>query len=289
MSVSSQSSSVNDSEEKDFQRLVASVEYNGSVFKGWQWQLNASPTVQPTLEKALSFVANHPVSVVCAGRTDAGVHATRQIVHFDVTVERSLHGWKMGANANLPNDICIHWVKPVCRDFHARYKAYERRYRYVIFNSEVKPALFSQQVTWVRKPLDADAMQEASQSLLGTHDFSAFRASGCQAKSAIKTMNHINVRRFGHFVVLEVAASAFLYHMVRNIAGVLIEVGLGDRPVSWCESVLRSGNRKQAGVTAPANGLYFVDVKYPNEFAIPEEPFGPSFVQAFHECVDNNQ
>lgn len=265
----------------EVQRYAAIVEYNGACFHGWQKQKHHNePTVQAALEAAISMVANHPVEIVCAGRTDAGVHATRQVIHFDTTAKRPDYNWLMGVNTNLPDGVALQWLSAVDGDFHARFKAQARRYRYIINNAPFKQALQHDQLTWWRYPLDAERMHEAAQALIGEHDFSAFRAKDCQAKSPVKTMHHIQVKRWGNIIMLELEASAFLYHMVRNIVGVLLPIGEGSKPVSWMAEVLATRNRKQAGITAPGEGLYFVGVKYPEAFAaIPCQPYGPALLE----------
>ena len=265
-------------EAQDVQRWVAGVEYNGALFKGWQTQIHhPGRSVQASLEKAISKVANHEVGIVCAGRTDSGVHASAQVIHFDSNSPRTEHGWKMGINTNLPDGVCVDWVRPVDSDFHARFSAVSRRYRYFIMNKPVKPGLMHDQVTWWRRPLDANKMHDAAQYLLGKHDFTSFRASDCQANHPNRTMIDISVKRVKNWVVLEVCANAFLYHMVRNIAGVLLPIGQGSKPVAWCQEVLEGQDRKLAGVTAPGGGLYFVDVDYPGYPNLPIENTGPAF------------
>ena len=260
------------------QRWVAGVEYNGALFKGWQTQIHhPGRSVQASLERALSKVANHEVNIVCAGRTDAGVHASAQVIHFDSDAKRSEHGWKMGINTNLPDGVCVDWVRPVDSNFHARFSAVARRYRYFIMNKPVKPGLMHDQVTWWRRPLDAEKMHEAAQALVGKHDFTSFRASDCQANHPNRTVIDISVKRMKDWVVLEVCANAFLYHMVRNIAGVLLPIGQGSKPVDWCQDVLQAYDRTQAGVTAPGGGLYFVDVDYPDYPDLPINNTGPAF------------
>ena len=261
-------------------RYAAVVEYNGTRFHGWQKQSHHNkPTVQAALEAAISKVANHIVDVACAGRTDTGVHATRQVVHFDTPSVRTDYGWLMGINTNLPNGVAVQWVGEVGHDFHARYKARARRYRYLINNAPAKSALQYDQLTWWRYSLDVDKMNQAAQLLLGEHDFSAFRAKDCQAKSPVKIMHRIEVKRWGDLIMLELEASAFLYHMVRNIVGVLLPIGEGHQPIEWMQQVLDSRDRKQAGVTAPGEGLYFVGVDYPPQFAVPCDPYGPALLQ----------
>ncbi|MEY8204506.1 MAG: tRNA pseudouridine(38-40) synthase TruA [Bermanella sp.] len=269
------------------QRWVASVEYNGALFKGWQSQIHhPGKSVQAALEKAASKVANHPIKLVCAGRTDAGVHASAQVIHFDSHANRDARAWKMGINTNLPNGVCLNWVQAVDDDFHARFSAVSRRYRYFIMNRPIKPGLMHDQVTWWRRPLDAEKMHEAAQALMGLNDFTSFRASDCQANHPKRTMLDISVKRQGEWVVLEVCANAFLYHMVRNIAGVLLPIGQGSKPVAWCREVLQAQDRKQAGVTAPGGGLYFVDVDYPNYPDLPIDANGPSFYSFMHAAQE---
>lgn len=264
----------------DVRRYAAVVEYNGAHFHGWQKQKHHhEPTVQAALEAAISFVANESINIVCAGRTDAGVHATRQVIHFDSSAVRKPYNWLMGINTKLPFGIAVQWISEVPIDFHARFKAKARRYRYLINNQPYKPALLHDQLTWWKYPLNEGLMEQAAQALLGEHDFSAFRAKDCQANSPIKTMHHISVRRWGNIVMVELEASAFLYHMVRNILGVLLPIGEGHRPPSWMAEVLETRDRNLAGVTAPGGGLYFVGVQYPNEFSIPSQPYGPALLE----------
>lgn len=267
-------------EEQTTQRWVAGVEYNGARFHGWQKQKHQpGVSIQEALEAAISEVADHEVGIVCAGRTDSGVHASAQVIHFDSTAVRSDRGWKMGINTKLPDGICVNWVQPINGEFHARFSAVARRYRYFIMNKPVKPGLMHDQVTWWRKPLDAEKMHQAAQSLLGEHDFTSFRARDCQANHARRTMKDISVKRMGDWVMLEVCANAFLYHMVRNIAGVLLPIGHGSKPVEWCGQVLAAQDRTKAGVTAPGEGLYFVDVEYPDYPELPSYKNGPPFYE----------
>ena len=261
-------------------RYAAVVEYNGAHFHGWQRQKHHDePTVQAALEAAISQVANHPAEVGCAGRTDAGVHATRQVIHFDTHSDRGDYGWMMGINTNLPDGVSVQWVGEVDSEFHARYKAQARRYRYLIYNHPARQALMHDQLTWWRYPLDAGLMHEAAQHLIGTHDFTSFRAKDCQAKSPVKEMHHIRVERFGNIIMVELECSAFLYHMVRNIVGVLLPVGEGHKPTDWMADVLAARDRKAAGITAPGGGLYFVGVRYPHPFNIPCSPWGPALLE----------
>jgi tRNA pseudouridine38-40 synthase len=251
-------------------RIALGVEYNGACFSGWQRQRHAVRTVQAVLEDALAKVAAHPVSVFCAGRTDTGVHALGQVAHFDADVVRSERNWLMGTNANLPSDVAVTWVRRVDADFHARFRAVSRRYRYRIINRPTRSALFDGLVTWIHQPLDAGRMHAAGQALVGEHDFSSYRAAGCQAKSPVKTVHGLQVERRGERVEITVHANAFLHHMVRNIAGVLIAIGRGDKPVDWAGQVLSERDRRSGGVTAPPDGLYFERVWYPGEFSLPE-------------------
>lgn len=262
-------------------RIALGVEYKGSRYKGWQRQIDGVRSVQETLEKALSKVADSPVSVLCAGRTDAGVHACGQVVHFDTRAIRPERAWVMGTNAELPGDISVTWARPMPRDFHARFKAVARRYRYVIYNDLIRPAHLADEVTWNHRPLDAERMALAAAPLIGTHDFSAFRASQCQAKSPVKQLHHLRVTRHGKMIVIDVRANAFLHHMVRNLAGVLMAIGSGDKPVEWAGQVLAGRERRQGGVTAHPYGLYLVSVEYPSPYDLPSRYIGPHFLTGF--------
>lgn len=253
------------------------MQYNGATFHGWQSQIGLT-TVQQQVERALSFVANHPVSVVCAGRTDAGVHATSQVIHFDSDADRKPVSWVFGANTHLPPTISLNWVKTVSSDFHARFSAIQRRYRYVLYNHQTRPAILRDGVGWYYRPLDVCRMQEAAVHLMGKHDFSSFRGSGCQAKSTVKTLSFIDVKRQGEMIIVEVAANAFLLHMVRNIVGVLVSIGSGMHPVDWIEDVLAAKDRREAGITIMPNGLYLIEVSYPASFSLPESQKGPFFL-----------
>lgn len=264
--------------EPGFSRIALGVEYKGSRYRGWQRQASGVATVQEELEKALSRVADSPVSLLCAGRTDAGVHACGQVVHFDTQAERTMKAWVMGANINLPHDISVTWAKVMPAHFHARFKAIARRYRYVIYNDQIRPAHLGEEITWNHRPLDVERMRQAAQYLVGEHDFSAFRAGQCQAKSPIKKMHHLRVTQHGKMIVLDLRANAFLHHMVRNIAGVLMTIGAGERPVEWMKEVLDSRIRRSGGVTAHPFGLYLVQVEYHDEFELPERYIGPHFL-----------
>lgn len=250
-------------------RIAASIEYDGSAFAGWQSQPHA-PSVQNVVEAAFSRVADHAVKVVCAGRTDAGVHAFGQVVHFDTDAARSQRSWVLGANSNLPASVNINWTREVGDEFHARFGAVARTYRYVILNRWVRSAVYARRATWVHEGLDAQAMHRAAQLLCGEHDFSSFRALACQAKSPVRTVESINIHRENEWVTLEITANAFLHHMVRNITGVLISVGKGERPETWVQEVLDHRDRALGGVTAPPHGLYFVGPRYPDHFRMPD-------------------
>ena len=251
-------------------RIAVGVEYDGSNFSGWQFQQQGVRTVQGEVEKALSKVANHPVRVHCAGRTDTGVHATAQVIHFDTLAEREERAWVFGANANLPKDVALLWAKPVNEQFHARFSARRRAYRYVIFTREVRPTFLAYRVSWHYKDLDVERMARAGESLIGEHDFSSYRAVACQAKSPVRKLYRLKVTRQGPFVFIDVEANGFLHHMVRNIAGVLIAIGDGERPVEWSREVLEAKDRALGGITAQPYGLYLTEVGYPSEFALPE-------------------
>ena len=249
-------------------RIALGVEYNGSGYKGWEKQ-PGQVTVQACLEQALSKIANTPISVAAAGRTDAGVHALGQVVHFDTNVVRDPYNWMLGTNSSLPKDIAVHWAEPVSEEFHSRFNAIARRYRYLILNRRARPGVLPTTVSWYPRPLDAALMHESAQALLGEQDFSSFRAAACQSYTPMRRLDAIRVSRNLDVVTIEVEANAFLHHMVRNIAGVLIAVGAGERPVEWVAEVLAAKDRKAAGVTAEPYGLYLLEVKYPDEIQLP--------------------
>ncbi len=250
-------------------RVAVGVQYDGSGFQGWQAQRSGARTVQTVLEQALAQVADHPVRLICAGRTDAGVHGAGQVAHFDTTAVRSARSWVLGGNAHLPMDLSLRWARDVPDDFHARFSALARRYRYLILNQPHRAALWRGRATWCYRPLDAERMHEAGQVLVGEQDFSSFRAAECQARHPIREIRELTVRRQGDGLVLEVEANAFLHHMVRNIVGVLMAIGAGDRPVEWAREVLARRDRTQAGITASAEGLYLLAVRYPERFGLP--------------------
>lgn len=251
-------------------RIALGIEYDGTDFLGWQ-RLSHGPTVQAALEQALSFVANHDVTVMCAGRTDSGVHARCQVVHFDTASTRSERSWMLGTNSRLPLTVGVHWVVPVSAGFHARYGAIGRRYRYSILNRTARPALDSRYLAWERRPLDADAMQRASQALIGENDFSAFRTAACEARTPFRNMRSIRINRVGERIDIEIEANAFLHHMVRNIVGSLLPVGRGEKPESWIGELLAGRDRTVAGPTASAAGLCFIAPIYPAGSGLPAE------------------
>ena len=249
-------------------RIALGIEYDGTSYNGWQRQKNGIG-VQQRLEEALAAVANDDVEVTCAGRTDTGVHASGQVVHFDTSAERSDRGWLLGANTNLPPDANVSWAKRVSEEFHARFSATGRSYRYAILNRLQRSALQRHRAWWVHQPLDERRMHAAAQQLVGEHDFSAFRAAGCQSGSPVREVTGITVSREGDWVFLDVSANAFLMHMVRNITGTLATIGQGEQRLDWALDVLESRDRKSGGVTAPPHGLTLVAVEYPADFAIP--------------------
>ena len=249
-------------------RLAVGVEYDGGAYAGWQSQATVD-SIQSQVERALGAVADQPVHVTAAGRTDAGVHAVRQVAHFDTTAVRSERGWVLGANTHLPSDIALLWAQAVSGDFHARYSATARSYCYLILNRPVRPALARQRACFVHKELDESAMHSAAQSLVGEHDFSSFRSSECQSRTAVRRIDRVSVDRRDEYLFIDVTANAFLHHMVRNIAGALLRVGLGEAAPAWIEEVLRLRDRTRGGITAPAQGLYLRAIEYPARFGLP--------------------
>ena len=257
-------------------RHALGIEYDGGAFSGWQrltqpGDSGGEPTLQSALERALSFVADAPVATVCAGRTDAGVHASCQVVHFDSQARRDPRGWILGTTSRLPPALSVRWCVPVAGDFHARFSAVARRYRYSILNRPVRPALQRQYLAWVRAPLDAEAMQRGARHLLGENDFTSFRTVHCQAPHARRELQAIEVRRSGDRVEIDVQANAFLHHMVRNIVGSLLQVGSGEREPEWIADLLAARDRTLAGATAPASGLCFIGPLYPARWNLPAE------------------
>ena len=249
-------------------RWAIGIEYDGAAFNGWQAQAHATG-VQTVVEAALSAVADEPIKVQCAGRTDAGVHAVGQVAHFDSASARTERAWTLGTNAHLSRGVAVRWARAVPDDFHARFSALSRRYAYLILNRPARAGLWHTRVAWECRPLDVARMQAAAPALLGQHDFSSFRAAGCQSRHPLRTVHHLRVSRQDELVRIDIEANAFLQHMVRNIAGVLLDIGAGERPPGWAAEVLAARDRRQGGVTAPACGLYFLEARYPADFALP--------------------
>lgn len=255
-------------------RLALGIEYSGTAYHGWQRQAT-SASVQATLEEALGKIAGERVTLACAGRTDTGVHATQQVVSFTAPVERPNRAWIFGANSHLPEDICVHSAIQVPDDFHARHSALARRYVYLILNRQLRTAQLQKQLAREPRPLDAAAMHEAAQALSGEHDFSAFRASGCQSRTPMRRVDFVRVERFGDLIALDIQANAFLLRMVRNIAGLLMDVGRGRRQPEEVASLLAKRDRNLLGKTAPAAGLYLIQVSYPKAYGLAAEPAWP--------------
>lgn len=259
-------------------KIALGIEYDGSHYFGWQRQESVE-SVQQKLEEALSIVANSPVEVFCAGRTDSGVHGTGQVVHFETEAKRPLQAWCFGANAHLPDDIAVKWAVEVPEDFHARFSATARRYRYIIFNRKLRSAILPKGVSHYHVDLDHEKMHEAGQYLLGENDFSSFRAAKCQSHTPWRNIHHLNVSRLGTYIIVDIQANAFVHHMVRNIVGSLIEVGQGNQPPEWIKWLLEQKDRTLAAPTAKAEGLYLVDVHYPEHFGLPKGELGPLFLE----------
>lgn len=263
-------------------RVALGVEYDGAAFHGWQRQGDPKlPTVQSAVEKALAKIADHPIELVCAGRTDTGVHASGQVIHFDCDVDRGEKAWIRGSNSLLPPSVRIIWARSVANDFHARFAALSRRYLYVIDDSEVESAIMAKRLSPTRLKLNIEAMHEAGQHLVGEHDFSAFRAAGCQANTPIRTVKHLRVLRHHRYIVLDIQANAFLQHMVRNIAGTLMEIGVGKHDPHWAKQLLEGRDRTVAAMTASPYGLYLAAVEYPASAGLEQGLLGPGFLQPF--------
>ncbi|MBI4195495.1 MAG: tRNA pseudouridine(38-40) synthase TruA [Betaproteobacteria bacterium] len=261
-------------------RIALGVEYDGSAFCGWQTQPSGC-AAQDALEAALAQIAGERITTVCAGRTDAGVHAVGQVVHFDTTVARPLTAWVRGTNALLPRALAATWAKAVGDEFHARYSALERRYRYVLLNRPVRPAADWTRVGWFHLPLALDRMQSAARLLLGEHDFSAFRSSECQSRSPVRCLSRLEIERRGDYVIFDFCANAFLHHMVRNIVGCLVHVGKGRHDPEWISELLAGRDRTRAAPTFDAAGLYLARVVYDAAWGLPE----PSSRGTFHDLV----
>jgi tRNA pseudouridine38-40 synthase len=251
-------------------RIALGLEYDGADFTGWQSQPGGK-TVQDTLEAALSAIAGMSIRVICAGRTDTGVHATAQVVHFDTTVERPDSAWVRGANAHLPKTIAVRWAVQVVDDFHARFAARARSYRYILLNRAERPGLMNGKVGWCHRPLDLAAMQVATVCLIGEHDFSSFRAAGCQAKAPVKTLYRFEITRQGDLVLFDCCANAFLHHMVRNLVGALIYVGTGRESPAGFAKLLAACDRRLGPPTYAPEGLYLTGVEYGDRWALPQQ------------------
>lgn len=254
----------------DTRRIAMGIEYDGSAFHGWQTQHHAR-SVQATLEAAIGRVADHPVRVHCAGRTDAGVHADEQVIHFETEADRTARAWVLGSNVNLPPDVAVRWAGPVDARFHARFSAIARHYRYRILVRATRSPLRRERAVWTHRPLDVGLMREAGRALIGEHDFSSFRALACQAKSPIRHLHYLDLHEEGEVIELRLGANGFLHHMVRNIAGVLMTIGRGEAPVDWTRELLAARDRRLGGVTAPPQGLYFVRADYPADLVLPRQ------------------
>lgn len=254
------------------QRIALAVEYDGEGFCGWQRQPHCH-SVQAELEAALTTIAQKPMTVFCAGRTDTGVHAMAQVVHFDTDVDRPLRAWSFGVNSHLQKRVSVHWVKPMPDDFHARFSALDRSYRYTLLNRATRPGYQAGTLGWERTPLNAERMHEAAQQILGEHDFSSFRSAECQANHARRLLKRLDVRREQDRIIIEVCANGFLHNMVRILTGCLLAIGKGERPVEWMAELLAERDRKLAGVTAAPHGLCFLQPTYPAEFEVPDFSF----------------
>jgi len=250
-------------------RIALGVEYKGTSYSGWQRQLH-SVSIQQKVESALSSVADAEIRVICAGRTDAGVHAMEQVIHFDSDLDRPINSWVLGTNTHLPFDIRIIWATEVSDEFHARFSAEQRSYQYVILNRLVRPGFLHKLVTHEYRPLDIELMQNGANYLIGKHNFNSYRAKHCQSKTPVRTMHKLHVTRNGNFVIIEYVANAFLHHMVRNISGVLLTIGSGEKKPEWANEILLLQDRQHKGVTASPDGLYLTSIQYPDTFALPQ-------------------
>ena len=264
-------------------RVVLGIEYDGTAYNGWQRQKTGSG-IQALVEEAITRVADEPVEVVCAGRTDTGVHASAQVVHFDSSAERTGRGWVLGVNTSLPADINANWALSVDDEFHARFSATSRTYRYLILNRPVRSALQRNRAWWIRESLDEQAMLEAAAHLLGEHDFSAFRAARCRAATPDREISSLQVSRNGDWLAITITANAFLQHMVRNITGLLAAIGKGEQEPAWAKSVLESRDRTQGDVAAPPHGLTLIHVQYPERFDIPKNRGQTTFFPGGAPC-----
>ena len=260
------------------QRFAIGIEFCGMRYKGWQTQQAGVRSIQETMERVLSTIADAPIILHGAGRTDAGVHATNMVAHFDTEAVRPLRGWLMGANSQLPKDIAIQWIKKMDTDFHARFKAESRRYRYVVYQHPSRPALLYKQVTHAFYPLDVDKMMIAAKMFEGVHNFESFRATACQSNQPVRHVTHCRLIKHGHYLVLDIQANGFLHHMVRNIMGCLLEIGQGMYEPEHIATIFAAEDRKAAGITAPPDGLYFIQAHYPEHFDLPKVNLGPHWL-----------
>lgn len=257
------------------QTIAIGIEFIGTNYRGWQRQQAGVPSVQQALEEAISEVANETVILHAAGRTDAGVHASNMVAHFTTNAKRSDYGWLRGINTLVNNDIAVRWVKPMPSDFHARFKANARQYHYVMLQQGYRPAILHKQVTYIYDEIDPSLMQEAIAKLVGVHDFSSFRAVACQSNQPVRNVHHARFVQQGDLLVLDIKADGFLHHMVRNIIGTCLTIGRKEEPVSWIDHLLQVKDRTQAGITAPSDGLYFVNAFYTEEYELPKTKLGP--------------
>ncbi|CAL1329072.1 tRNA pseudouridine(38-40) synthase TruA [Candidatus Providencia siddallii] len=253
----------------NIKKIALGIEYNGSNYHGWQIQQNIK-SIQSYIEKALSKFSNESIVVFCAGRTDAGVHALGQVIHFETTVIRKEISWVIGVNTYLPNDISVRWCKFVDKDFHSRYNAIARRYCYIIFNERSRPAILFNKVTHYYFKLNEKLMHEAAQYLIGEQDFSSFKSVKCQSKSSYRNILYANVNRYGSYIIIDIKANAFFYHMVRNIVGCLLEIGSCNKSINWINKLIKLKDRKKCASTAKPEGLYLVNVEYPEKFKLPK-------------------
>ncbi|QCI17603.1 tRNA pseudouridine(38-40) synthase TruA [Buchnera aphidicola (Acyrthosiphon lactucae)] len=260
----------------NIKRFALGVEYDGSLYYGWQSQKRV-PSIQAEIERALSIIANHKVDVICAGRTDAGVHSIGQVIHFNTTAVRKKSSWSIGVNSYLSKNISIVWVREVPESFHARYSAITRSYRYIIYNYSLRSAIFQNKINHIYRKLNVNKMYSEAQFLLGEHDFTSFRALSCQSYSPFRNIKKLNVFRLNHWVIIDITANSFLHHMVRNIVGSLIEIGISKKKEFWIKELLQKKDRNYAGATAPAKGLYLVYVEYPLHFNLPKSPYTSIF------------